>query len=247
MKFGNKIKRLLIFAVSSAIIICCIPFGASASAYTEKYIFTYLVYEMGLNPAAACGVLANIEYESEFDFNQYGDYGTSYGICQWHNERWDTLEKYCNYNGLDWTSLYGQLRFLEYELTYRTEDTGRTLSKLRNVENSADGAYEAATIWCYDFERPANVSYQAEKRGTSARDYYWPVYRYCISVGDVNMDYKISTDDALYILNYAVGRNVVSYEQFYAADINGNGWIESGDALTILNIVVGNDNIYNYR
>ena len=49
---------------------------------------------MGLNNAAACGVLTNIQCESSFNPEVLGDGGTSYVICQWHNERWTRLQKY---------------------------------------------------------------------------------------------------------------------------------------------------------
>ena len=54
----------------------------------ESAIFRYLHDTMGLNEAACCGVLANIEAESGFSNASVGDYvegvPTSFGICQWH-------------------------------------------------------------------------------------------------------------------------------------------------------------------
>ena len=78
---------------------------------TETAIYDYLKYTMGLNTAAVCGILANIEKESDFNPHALGDSGTSYGICQWHNTRWTDLKNYCNNNGYDWTTIYGQVRF----------------------------------------------------------------------------------------------------------------------------------------
>lgn len=46
----------------------------------ETEIFEYLTGTMNLNQAAACGILANIQYESGFNPNALGDNGTSYGI-----------------------------------------------------------------------------------------------------------------------------------------------------------------------
>lgn len=54
---------------------------------TEAIIYEFLVSNMGLTSAAACGVIANIQYESGFSPTKLGDHGTSYGICQWHNGR----------------------------------------------------------------------------------------------------------------------------------------------------------------
>ena len=44
--------------------------------------------------------------------NIYGDSGSSYGICQWHNERFTALKNYTE----EWDTLQGQLEYLHYEL-----------------------------------------------------------------------------------------------------------------------------------
>ena len=69
----------------------------------ETAIYNYVINTMGLNNAAACGILANIYKESSFNPHALGDSGTSYGICQWHGSRWDRLKTYCSNNGLDST------------------------------------------------------------------------------------------------------------------------------------------------
>ena len=119
----------------------------------EKQVFDYLTGTMKLNSAAACGVLSNIRSESGFDPNVYGDNGTSYGICQWHNSRFTNLKNYCNKHGYNYKSLSGQLKFLNHELSNSYKGT---LNYLKKVSNSANGAYNAGYYWCYHFERPAN-------------------------------------------------------------------------------------------
>ena len=79
----------------------------------ETTIYNFLVNDMNLNTAAACGMLANIYHESGFNPNATGDGGTSYGICQWHDSRWIAMKNWCNSNGYDWTSLNGQLHYLK--------------------------------------------------------------------------------------------------------------------------------------
>ena len=147
---------------------------AKAAAENEATIFTYLTGVIGLNNAAACGVLANIEYESGFDPHAGGDGGTSYGICQWHASRFTALRNYCAARGLDYTTLYGQLCYLNYELE---NDYPRTLNYLRSVENTAEGAFDAGYYWCYHFEVPAGyASGVSDARGRRAMAVYWPVY-----------------------------------------------------------------------
>lgn len=142
--------------------------SASASA-NESSIYKYLTGTMGLNKAAASGVLGNIEQESSFDPNAIGDGGTSYGICQWHNSRWESLKKFCSSKGLDWKSLEGQLEYLNHELQSGYPGVYKTL---KSVENTSQGAYDAAYKWCTDFEIPANKYQEAVSRGESARKYF---------------------------------------------------------------------------
>ena len=77
----------------------------------EELTFLYLTREAGLNTAAACGLLANIKAESSFRPTAYNPNGGSYGICQWTGGRKTRLQNYCEDNGLDYTTLHGQLQF----------------------------------------------------------------------------------------------------------------------------------------
>ena len=61
------------------------------AASNEETIFSFVTNEMGMNSAAGCAVLANVYAESSFRPDLWGDGGTSYGICQWHNSRFTRL------------------------------------------------------------------------------------------------------------------------------------------------------------
>lgn len=135
-------------------------------------IYNYLASE-GFNDAAISGILANVRHESNFDPHALGDSGTSYGICQWHNSRWDSLKSFCANNGLDSTTLDGQLKYLVWEL--KNNYTG-VYNTMMNVPNTSQGAYDAAYAWTVGFEKPANMDAQGQSRGYSAVNDYWPVY-----------------------------------------------------------------------
>ena len=128
----------------------------------DAAVTTYLSREMKLNLAAVCGILANIEYESDFSPTVWGDDGTSYGLCQWHESRCRSLFSFCQENGYDVDSVYGQMKYLQYELE---ENYPAVLEYLRLVEDSPNGAYQAAWYWCYYFEIPAQRDVQADFRG----------------------------------------------------------------------------------
>lgn len=251
MHIKNYIKKALIVLLAVITVFSSLAVASSAASVstskTVQTIFEFLVDEMGLNSAAACGVLANIEKESNFNPNLYGDNGSSYGICQWHNGRFDNLKSFCAKNGYSWKTLEGQLYFLKYELEKQESTTGYILDKIKVVPNSAQGAYQAAYDWCYYFERPANKVAKSESRGTRAKDDYWPVYKLVYNLGDVDSNDKINSTDALKVLECAVGKAKLNKSQLKAADIDKNGQVNSQDAYIILSISSGKMSINDYK
>lgn len=251
MTLSKRIKSIFTAFLAIVMILAVVPFSSSAATANVQDVFDFLVNDMGLTPAAACGVLANIQYESDFNYNLTGDSGTSYGICQWHNGRLTNMKNYCDKNGFDWKSLEGQLNFLKYELATNKSDTGYILDKLKNTDNSADGAYKAGYDWCYYFERPANKTAKSENRGNRARDYYWTKYGVTAStdannIGDVNGDGKVNSSDALVVVQYTVGSKKLSAAQIKVADLDKDGLVTSADALIVLNISAGKESIKSY-
>lgn len=146
--------------------------AAFVGSNNEEKMYNYLSSQ-GFNDAAICGILANINYESGFSTEAVGDGGTSYGICQWHEGRWDNLNNYCSENNLDPSTIEGQGQYLVHEL--QTNYSG-VYDTLKNVPNTSEGAYEAAYKWTTDFEVPADTENQANIRGGSASSTYWDQY-----------------------------------------------------------------------
>jgi len=147
---------------------------ADASLSNEQKIYKFITQEMGLNSAAACGIIANIKYESGFKTGSIGDNGRSYGICQWFSARWDRLNSFCEKNAYDAATLEGQLRFMAYELE---KHYPLVLKYLKNsVSNNAQGAYDAAWFFCYHYEGPANRSSVSATRASYAKKTVWERY-----------------------------------------------------------------------
>ena len=120
-------------------------------------IYSYLTGTLGLSKAAACGVLANMWQESKFNPTAGSSY---YGLCQWGGGRYTNLVNYCANNGLDYTTVEGQLAFLTHELTGAYNST---LVGLQNVADSAEGAAEAATIFVTRYEGASHTAGRADK------------------------------------------------------------------------------------
>ncbi len=173
MKKALKTAGIFFVAFICMLSIASVGFSqVKAAGDYEKDIFYFLKNEMGMNDAAACGILANIEEESGFRPTLSGDDGTSYGICQWHGSRFTDLKNFCSEKGYSYKTLTGQLYFLKHELEARYPTM---LSKIRRVENTAEGAYSSGYTFCYDFERPSNKEYKSQLRGESAQ-IYWESY-----------------------------------------------------------------------
>ena len=152
--------------------------GTAQKTYTvgktnEETFVNFCREVLGMNLAGALGAAANVGCESNFKTGAIGDSGTSYGICQWHAGRYTNLKNWCAANGLDYTTLNGQLWYMKHELE---TSYSAVLLYIRSVANTADGAYNAAYRWCLKFEVPANTEATSQKRGNLARDTYWPKY-----------------------------------------------------------------------
>lgn len=133
----------------------------------EAVCFTYFMNH-GLNAAASCGILGNIKAESNFRTDAVGDNGTSFGICQWHNNRGRAMQ---NMAGADWrNNLTGQLDYLWSELNSGYKDS--TLVPLMGVSNDINGAMRAADIFVRNFEKPAAVDAASKRRQTNAVNYF---------------------------------------------------------------------------
>lgn len=135
----------------------------------EKEVYTYLTEDMGLNDAAAAGVMANIYAESRFNPGTSGDSGTSYGMFQVHAGRKTNLISWCEKNGYNPSSVKGQMARFEEEVT---KAYPKTETALYNASDSVAGARNAASVMTTDYERPSNASSKAAYRANLAEQYY---------------------------------------------------------------------------
>lgn len=100
----------------------------------------------GFSEPATIAMMINIQEESTFNPNAIGDSGTSYGLCQWHLDRWDNLKKH---RPNDWETISGQLEYLVYEL----KSVPRFARVYKSIVSSSD-AKAISQEWCYYFEVP---------------------------------------------------------------------------------------------
>ncbi|SEP57323.1 hypothetical protein SAMN03159444_00090 [Pseudomonas sp. NFACC02] len=120
--------------------------------------------QKGWTEEQAKGIAANIQTESGFKSDAVGDGGQAYGLAQWHKDRQDNFTKF---SGKDIRKSTGaeQLEFINHELTKGREKSAG--EKLR-LTSSAE---EAASIVSTEYERPADRSGEAQRRGELAKSY----------------------------------------------------------------------------
>lgn len=174
-KHSSRTLRIVVAIAMSALMAFSVLATTlhSHASTNEEYCYNYMVRTMGLNTAAAAGLLANFQQESNFNPSLHGDHGNSYGLVQWNKSRKTAMMNYCSSHGLDCNSLQGQLTYLYYEL--QTEYPN-LLATLRSSVNNSNGAYNAGYRFCYDFERPASKASKARARGNAASRTYFPRY-----------------------------------------------------------------------
>lgn len=131
-------------------------------AYADKQNVWNYLSRCGFNDAAVAGIMGNIQAESNFNLAAVGDYGTSFGLCQWHNERGSNMKAYCSEYGGNWeTNLNGQLGYLMLELQNPTYMRDATLGfnlkgALLQIPNTDTGVRAASNLWLKHFERPTD-------------------------------------------------------------------------------------------
>ena len=170
----KAMMKVILTMMTLVTLLTVIPLSANASTSNKTEVFSYLTKELGFNSAAACGIMANIEKESNFksgtvirDSNGL----LSGGLCMWNGSRLNNLKNYCSKNGYNYLSIKGQLNFLEHEL--KSSRYSHIYEYLKNVSNSSGGAYDAAYYWCYYFEVPATRATRAKQRGS---EWTWACY-----------------------------------------------------------------------
>lgn len=112
----------------------------------------------GFPSDSVAALMTNINAESGFRTVALGDNGTSYGLCQWHNGRWDNLK---NTFPSSYQTVSGQLEFLMYEL--KNYDNLYN-SLVKGSKGSSDLAYD----FCYKFERPYDKANTCRKRANGS-------------------------------------------------------------------------------
>lgn len=101
----------------------------------------------------AKGIVGNLIQESGLNEAASGDSGASYGLAQWHKERWDNLKK-----------KYGKTPTWQNQLDFLLEELMSTEKAAAQALSATKTAEEAAEVFMNTFERPNKKYAHADKR-----------------------------------------------------------------------------------
>lgn len=163
--------------------------GTVDQTSAEKETFAYLTEVLGLNNAAACGLLANFYQETMFQYKAVGGNGIAYGLAQWTGGNFTSLANWCGSNGRVYTTIDGQMYYLKHDLE---TNYPAVYAYLKGLPNTAEGAAAAASFFCTYYERPAYTAVRAAERTAYALQVFWPRYQSYILVQ--NQDVKAYMD-----------------------------------------------------
>lgn len=128
--------------------------------------FTSLT-QAGWSAAQACGIVANIKAESNFNFqDNTGDNGTAAGLCQWRGSR-QTLFKTKFGIPIQNSTFEQQVEFIDFELRHGDTLELKAGKDLVNQMTAAD----AAASFCRHYERPLDADKDSKVRRRLADSY----------------------------------------------------------------------------
>lgn len=146
--------------------------GPPASSGSQAELVWQLLIAEGFSPAAASGILGNLQQESNIDPTAVQADGPGMGLAQWsRGGRWDSgpnsLLAFAKERGLDPWSTETQTNFMIYEMQYG--DLGFDLARYKNSTDAV-----SAAVYFHDvFERSADTAgHVTSVRGGYAQDWF---------------------------------------------------------------------------
>lgn len=136
------------------------------SGSSNKQTVCLTLKNIGISDNGTAALLTNINHESSFNPTAEGDkvngVYTSYGLCQWHNERKTNL--ITSFPDSYYT-IGSQIEFLMYEL-----ENGYS-SLYDSLVLGSDSVSDLTYNFCYKFERPADTKNTCNKRANSSSEF----------------------------------------------------------------------------
>ena len=126
-----------------------------------------LLKNAGYNNAGACGILGNIQRESQFNPGAVNSSGYS-GLCQWGGTRKTSMIAYV---GSGWqTNVNKQVEFMLSELN--SKSFAQCSSLIKNIPDTVEGTKQAADYFVRKYEIPGGIDMESAIRKAYAEGFY---------------------------------------------------------------------------
>jgi hypothetical protein len=125
-----------------------------------KQIRDYFVTK-GLSKEQASGIVGNLMAESSLNPTAFGDNNTSFGLAQWHKERFTNLKNFASKFKQDHNAIGTQLEYLWHELNTSEKSALDALKQAKDPES-------AAKIFAHKFERMKTYNKKREHYAKNA-------------------------------------------------------------------------------
>lgn len=215
------------------------------------YVYNYLKSNTSWNDGAICGVLAHLYTESRFIPTVVNTKYSTYGLCQWKDERKANLMKLPNYSNID-----VQLNFMINEIN-NINYYKFSKNAINSATNDANGAYNTAYYvrlnygWG-NYGTSTTDQFKIDDctlRALEARDiFYMYAEKNTYLAGDINLDGKVDVTDVSYLSLYLLGDTTFDKIAGNAAaskanaDVTGDGTVNVLDLAALKRIVIHADN-----
>jgi hypothetical protein len=123
--------------------------ATKANQSNAQITYNYFINK-GYSPAAAAGIVGNLQAESGINPTRKQINGNAMGIAQWEPPRWNNLVRVLEGRGLDPMSLEAQLWYIDHELKSMDKRGAIDLKKFKSLQ---DGT-EATRVFMKEYERP---------------------------------------------------------------------------------------------
>ena len=192
----------------------------------------FALKDAGFSEYAVAGAMGNIYGESGFDPAVIEkSNGVGFGLCQWSFGRRTQLESYASSKGKEPSDVDTQIEFLITELTPGAAGPAQGYATYQLVNyngyngddwKNASSPEDAATAFCWAFERPNNAA-NVTTRQNKAREYYNQFHgKTAQTLGDIDESVKTVLEDVMknWSSNMESGRQTVIQK---AASLIGKG------------------------
>lgn len=153
MKRKNKLIMAAIFVI--ILVVACVMMWPAEEVNVQDQTYQFLT-ENGFTHTQACGIMASIKMNSNFEPTATAPNDLGYGLLQWVDFQYEKLKLFANEIGRPVEDAETQLMFMVEDITFHWANTGKVYQWTDFV--AAKTPSEAAKIFHLEYTKPCQVN-----------------------------------------------------------------------------------------